>query len=112
MYFFNTKIIKNKIWKYVSCKNKNIYDKVIEITIGITKGNLLYNGLKNIGNNFEYYIHEYFRRRINNRIYTWYIDDDSLLLKFMCHRGEFRKHINEKWNGWINELNKLDVEKK
>ena len=30
------------------------------------------------------------------RIYTWYIDGDFLLLKFMCHRGAFRKDINEK----------------
>jgi len=44
-----------------------IFDKVIEIainnTINNTKGNILYNNLKNIGNNFEYYIHEDFRRR-------------------------------------------------
>ena len=50
----------------------------------------------NIGSNFEYYIHEYFRRRLNKRIYTWYIDGDFLLLKFMYHRGAFRKDINEK----------------
>ena len=49
-----------------------------------------------IGSNFEYYIHEDFRRRLNKRIYTWYIDGDFLLLKFMCHRGAFRKDINEK----------------
>ena len=70
--------------------------KVIEIKINNTKGNILYNSLKNIGNNFEYYIHEDFRRRLNKRIYTWYIDGDFLLLKFMCHRGAFRKDINEK----------------
>ena len=31
------------------------------------KYDILYNNLKNIGNNFEYYIHEDFRRRL----YTW-----------------------------------------
>ena len=48
----------------------NIYDKVIEITIKNTKGDILYNSLKNIGSNFEYYIHEDFRRQLNKRIYS------------------------------------------
>ena len=36
----------------------NIYDKVIEITIKNTKGDILYNSLKNIGNEFNYNINE------------------------------------------------------
>ena len=38
------------------------YIYVIEKTIGNIKGYILYNSLKNIGNNFEYNIHEDFRR--------------------------------------------------
>ena len=73
---------------------------------------------------------------LNKRIYTWYVDGDFLLLKFMCHRGAFRKDIKEKCllcekedngiehiinnckkvskerNELITELNKLDVETK
>ena len=56
----------------------------------------IYNSLKDIGNNFEYNIHEDFRRRLNKRIYTWYVDGDFLLLRYMCHRGAFRKDIFEK----------------
>ena len=74
----------------------NIYDKVIENTIDNTKGNIIYKSLKNIGNNYDYYIHEDFRRRLNKRIYTWYTDGDFLLLRFMCHRGAFREDINKK----------------
>jgi len=89
-----SRLLKLKIkYENIFDEKLNIYDKVIEITINNTKGNILYNSLKNIGNNFEYYIHEDFRRRLNKRIYTWYIDGDFLLLKFMCHRGAFRKDI-------------------
>ena len=69
-------------------------------------------------------------------MYTWYIDGDFLLLRFMCHRGAFREDINKKCllcekedngiehvinnckklkkerNELITELNKLDVETK
>ena len=132
-----SRLLKLKIkYENVFHEKLNIYDKVIEITIKNTKGDILYNSLKNIGSNFEYYIHEDFRRRLNKRIYTWYIDGDFLLLKFMCHRGAFRKDINEKCllcetedngiehvinnckklekerNELITELNKLDAETK
>ena len=73
----------------------NIYDNVIEKTIGNIKGDTS-NNLKIIGNEFNYDINKDFRRRLNKRIYTWYIDGDFLLIKFMCHRGAFRKDINEK----------------
>ena len=113
-----------------------IYNHVIEKTIGNIKGDILYNSLKDIGNNFEYNINEDFRRRLNKRIYTWYIDGDFLLLRFMCHRGAFREDINKKCllcekedngiehvinnckklkkerNELITELNKLDIETK
>ena len=74
----------------------NIYDKVIENTIDNTKGNIIYNSLKNIGEEYNYNIHEDFKRRLNNRIYSWYVDGDFLLLRFMCHRGAFREDINKK----------------
>ena len=37
-----------------------------------------------------------FRKRTNKRIYSLYVDGDSLILKYMSHRGAFRKDINEK----------------
>ena len=37
-----------------------------------------------------------FIKRLNHRIYNWYIDGDHLLLRFILCRGEFRKDINDK----------------
>ena len=33
---------------------------------------------------------------LNKRIYSWYVDEDFLLLRYMCHREAFRNDINEK----------------
>ena len=132
-----SRLLKLKI-KYENIFNEElkIYNKVINNTINNIKGNIIYNSLKNIGKNYKYNIHEDFRRRLNERIYTWYVDGNFLLLRFMCHRGAFRKNINEKCklcnkenngiehvineseklqkerNDLITELNKLDVETK
>ena len=117
-----SRLLKLKIkYENVFHEELNIYNNIIEKTIGNLKGDILYNSLKNIGNNFEYYIHEDFRRRLNKRIYSWYVDGDFLLLRFMCHRGAFRKDINKKCvfcknkdNGMkhvINECTKLKNER-
>ena len=84
--------------KYENTFNEklDIYDNVIEETIGNIKGDILYNSLKNIGNKYNYEINKDFRRRLNKRIYSWYVDGDFLLLRFMCHRGAFREDINKK----------------
>ena len=74
----------------------NVYDKVIENTIDNTKGNIIYNSLKNIGKEYNYTIHEDFKRWLNNRICSWYVDGDFLLLGFIYHRGAFREDINKK----------------
>ena len=50
-----SRLLKLKIkYENVFHEKLNIYDKVIEKTIGKIKGDILYNSLKNIGNNFEY----------------------------------------------------------
>ena len=97
MCIFNIKIIKIKK-KYENTFNEklNIYDNVIEKTIGNIKCDIIYNNLKDIGSEYNYDINKDFRRRLNKRIYTWYIDGDFLLLRFMCHRGAFREDINKK----------------
>ena len=83
--------------KYENTFNEklNIYDNVIEKTIGNIKGDVIYNNLKSIGNEFNYDINKDFRKRLNKRIYSWYVDGDFLLLRFMCHRGAFREDINK-----------------
>jgi hypothetical protein len=118
-----SRLLKLKIkYENIFHEKLNIYDKVIENTIGNTKGNIIYNSLKNIGKEYNYNIHEDFKRRLNNRIYSWYVDGDFLLLRFMCHRGAFREDINKKCllcekdnNGIehvINECEKLEKERK
>ena len=76
--------------KYENTFNKkwNIYDNVIEKTIGYIKGDIIYNNLKIIVNEFNYDINKDFRKRLNKRIYSWYVDGDFLLLRYMCHRGQ------------------------
>ena len=92
-----SKLLRLKI-KYENTFNEklNIYDDVIENTIGNIKGDIIYNNLKNIGNEYNYDINKDFRRRLNKRIYSWYVDGDFLLLRYMCHRGAFRNDIFEK----------------
>ena len=36
-----------------------------------------------------------FIKRLNHRIYNWYVDGDHLLLRFILGRGAFRKDIND-----------------
>lgn len=35
------------------------------------------------------------REKINNEVYTWYVNRDRYLLKLLCNRGKFRKEILE-----------------
>ena len=37
-----------------------------------------------------------FIKRLNERIYNWYVDGDHLLLRFILGRGAFRNDINDK----------------
>ena len=48
--------------------------------------NYIYNKLKIIGNKEGLDINQGFINRLKHRIYSWYVDSDFLLLKFMCHR--------------------------
>ena len=97
MYILISRFLKQKI-KYKDIFNEeiNIYDKVIKNTIDNMKGDIIYNSLKNIGKELNYIINEIFRRWLNYRIYSWYVDGDFYLLRLMCHRGAFREDINEK----------------
>ena len=91
-----SRLLRLKI-KYENTFNEklNIYDNVLEKTIGNIKGDIIYNNLKDIDNEFNYDINKDFRRRLNKRIYSWFVDRDFLLLRYMCHRGAFWKDINE-----------------
>ena len=84
--------------KYENVFNEklNIYNNIIEKIIGNIKGDIIFNNLRNIGNEFNYDINKDFRRRLNKRIYSWYVDGDFLLLRYMCYRGAFREDIIEK----------------
>ena len=62
----------------------------------LTHNNYVYNKLKIIGNKEGLDINQGFINRLKHRIYSWYVDSEFLLLKFMCHRGSFREDIYEK----------------
>ena len=38
----------------------------------------------NIGNELNYVINKNYRRWLNKRIYSWYVDGDFLLLRYIC----------------------------
>ena len=105
-----------------------MYDKTIKDILNInniskvrTNYNYLYNNLKTLGEKEELNINQGFLSRLKHRIYSWYVDSDFILLKFMCHRGSFREDINKKCilcknanNGIkhvINECEKLKTER-
>ena len=74
--------------------------------------NYLYNKLKFLGTKEGLNINQGFIPRLKHRIYSWYVNSDFILLKFMCHRGSFREDIYEKCilckdanNGFIHVVN-------
>ena len=50
-----------------------------------THYNYIYNKLKIIDNKEGFDINQGFINRLKHRIYSWYVDSDFLLLKFMWH---------------------------
>ena len=77
-----SRLLRLKI-KYENVFNEKltIYDNVIEKTIGNIKGDIIYDNLKNIGKEFNFDINKDFRRRLNKRIYSWYVDGGFLFIK-------------------------------
>ena len=80
-----------------------MYNKIIKDILNIndisqvrTNYNYLYNNLKTLGEKEDLNMNQGFISRLKHRIYSWYVDSDFILLKFMCHRGAFREDINEK----------------
>ena len=51
------------------------------------------DNLNEIGQNLA--INNNFIKRLNHRIYNWYVDGDHLLLRFILGRGAFRNDIND-----------------
>ena len=98
------RLIKLKI-KYENIFNEKLtmYDETIKKILNLNDismvrphNNYIYNKLKTIGNKEGLDINQGFINRLKHRIYSWYVDSDFLLLKFMCHRGSFREDIYEK----------------
>ena len=99
-----SRLLKLKI-KYENIFNEKLtmYDETIkkilnlnDISLVRPHNNYIYNKLKTIGNKEGLDINQGFINRLKHRIYSWYVDSDFLLLKFMCHRGSFREDIYEK----------------
>ena len=128
--FLVQRLIKLKVkYEYVFEEKLTLYDKSIKEILDIddisavrTGYNYLYNKLKLLGNKEGLDINQGFINRLKHRIYSWYVNSDFILLKFMCHRGSFRDDIYKKCilckdadNGLIhvvNECAKLANERK
>ena len=61
---------------------------------GIEGSNSIIDNLNEIGENIAININ--FIKRLNDRIYNWYVDGDHLLLRFILGRCAFRNDINDK----------------
>ena len=98
------RLIRLKIkYENVFDEKLTMYDESIKEILNIndisqvrTSYNYLYNNLRNLGTKEELNINQGFISRLKHRIYSWYVNSDFKLLKFMCHRGSFREDINKK----------------
>ena len=84
--------LKDK-YEYIFNEKLTMYDKVIKEVINI---NDIHSKIK-IFMRKKYIINDQFNNRLKNRIHSWYVDSDFLLIKFMCHRGCFREDIFQKY---------------
>ena len=78
-----------------------MYDKTIKDILNINdisqliiNYNYLYNNFKTLGEKGVLNINQEIISILKYRIYSWYVDLDFILLKFICHRGAFREDIN------------------
>ena len=98
------RLIKLKAkYEYIFEEKLTLYDKSIKEILDIDDissvrigYNYLYNKLKLLGIKEGLDINQGFLSRLKHRIYSWYVDSDFILLKFMCHRRSFREDINAK----------------
>ena len=90
-------------YEYIFNEKLTMYDKKIkqilntnDIPSSVNCKRFITQKLKYLGEKEGYIINDQFNIRLKNRIYSWYVDSDFLLLKFMCQRGCFREDIFEK----------------
>ena len=79
--------INNKIIKEIITIND-----ILSRSIVLCK-NFITQKLKYLGEKEGYIINDQFNNRLKNTIYSWYVDSDFLLHKFLCHRRCFREDI-------------------
>ena len=102
--FLAQRLIKLKVkYEYVFEEKLTLYDKSIKEILDIDDissvrigYNYLYNKLKLLGTKEGLNINQGFIQRLKHIIYSWYVNSDFILLKFMCHRGSFREDIYKK----------------
>ena len=87
-------------YEYIFKEKLTMYDKIIKqlldteyIPSSVFNKRYIIKRLKELGEKEVYNINDKF----TNRIYSWYVDGDFLLLKFMCHRGNFREDTYKKY---------------
>ncbi len=90
-------------YEYIFNEKLTMYDKKIkqilntkDIPSSTFNKKFIVKRLKELGEKEGYKINDKFTNRLKDRIYSWYVDGDFLLLRFMCHRGCFREDIYKK----------------
>ena len=93
------RLIRLKIkYENVFDEKLTMYDESIKEILNInailkvrTSYNYLYNYLRNIGAKEELNINQGFIAKLKHRIYSWYVNSDFKLLKFMYPNGIFER---------------------
>ena len=80
-------------YEYIFNEKLTMYDKKIkqilntkDIPSSIFNKKFIVKRLKELGEKEGYKINDKFINRLKDRIYSWYVDVDFLLLKFMYHK--------------------------
>ena len=88
---------------YIFKEKLTMFDKIIkqilnteDIPSNAYNKKYIIKRLKELGEKERYNVNDKFKNRLKDRIYSWYVDCDFLLLKFMCDRWCFREDIYKK----------------
>lgn len=101
-----TRLIKNlKKYKKFFHEECELYDDIIYNSLGKRREEYLKmdeseldlsldENLIQTGNRCGIVISRDFRKRLRSEIYTWFVDRDHLLVRYLCNRGFFRSDID------------------
>ena len=90
---YDINVFLNNRLKKLKIKYENTFNEKLTIYDKLNINNDIMDDLKLLGNKFNYNINDNYLKRLNDRIYKWYVYLFHLILRFMCVRGSFREDI-------------------